>query len=301
MNRALWSNSGDAGWQLTPVSYPESSPQVQIKFICGNDLPVVPPGLDQFEIAEGGQCHTDGADLFLLLGGSVVHLEGGAPIVVSVGFEKVPPESDPLLARVASFAVCAALRRFGVFDLHSAGVVQPESDKAVLIVGQSGTGKSTLALQLALAGWPYLSDDELLLSLVDGEVEARGFRSFFAVSAATVATLGINTIEPAGGFKACFEPDDVVASQRRLRAAPGVLLFISLSGEQKTQLNKLTQAETMTRLIRACPWAIYDTAVAGANLSVLSRLARQARAFDLLAGRDLLEPGYAARLLSEFA
>ncbi len=52
----------------------------------------------------------------------------------------------------------------------------------MLIVGPSGSGKSTLALQLAMAGWPYLSDDELLLSLVDGEVEARGFRSFFAVS-----------------------------------------------------------------------------------------------------------------------
>lgn len=288
------------GWQLTPVPYPESSPHVQIRFIFGNDLPVVPPGLDQFEIAEGGKCHTDGADLFLVLGGAVVHLEGGKPVAVKVWFEKVPEAGDPLLARAASFAVCAALRRFGVFDLHSAGVVQPGSEKGVLIVGPSGSGKSTLALQLALAGWPYLSDDELLLSLADGEVEARGFRSFFAVSAATVATLGISANEPSGGFKACFEPDDVVASQRRLRAAPGLLLFISLRGEQKTRLNKLSQAETMTRLIRACPWATYDTAIAGANLSVLWRLARQARAFDLLAGRDLLEPGYAARLLSEF-
>jgi predicted ATP-dependent serine protease len=55
--------------------------------------------------------------------------------------------------------------RFGLFDLHSAGVVDPETAKGVLIVGSSGSGKSTLALQLATAGWPYLSDDELLLSL----------------------------------------------------------------------------------------------------------------------------------------
>ena len=51
----------------------------------------------------------------------------------------------------------------------------------MLIIGPSGSGKSTLTLQLATAGWSYLSDDELLLSLVDGEVEARGFRSFFAL------------------------------------------------------------------------------------------------------------------------
>ena len=78
-----------------------------------------------------------------------------------------------------SFAVCAALRRFGIFELHSAGMVHPESEKVLLIIGPSGSGKSTLALQLAMAGWPYLSDDELLLSLVDAMKLKRGA---FAVS-----------------------------------------------------------------------------------------------------------------------
>ena len=53
----------------------------------------------------------------------------------------------------------------------------------------------------------------------------------------------------------------------------------------------------MTRLIRACPWATYDTSIAAANLEVLSRLARQTTSFDLIAGRDLLEPGAASILL----
>ena len=288
-----------SGWQLTPVSSPDRSPDIQIRF-RSDPLPGVPSRSPEFEIAEGGKCYTDDADLWLVLGGSVVHLRGSDSIDADVWFEKVPEAGDPLLARVASFAVCAALRRFGVFDLHSAGVVEPASEKGVLIVGPSGSGKSTLVLQLVLAGWPYLSDDELLLSLVDGEVEARGFRSFFAVSAGTVSALGINAKEPVGGFKACFEPDVLLASERRLCTAPALLMFTSLSGEQKTQLHKLTQSETMTRLIRACPWATYDTAIAGANLSVLACLARQAEAFDLFAGHDLLEPGYASRLLAEF-
>jgi len=71
-----------------------------------------------------------------------------------------------------------------------------------------------------------------------------------------------------------------------------------LAGEQKTELNKLSQVETMTRLIRACPWATYDTSIASDNLEVLSALARQTIAFDLSAGRDLLEPGRASELLS---
>jgi hypothetical protein len=279
-----------AGWQLSPVSFTGQSPDIRIEFFCGDSLPQIPPNLNHFEIAEGGQCYTDRGELYLALDESLIHLENGAPVRVRLWFEKLPEPGDPLPARATSFAVCAALRRFGLFELHSAGLVHPDSEKGVLIVGPSGSGKSTLAQQLATAGWPYLSDDEVLLTLVDGEVEARGFRSFFAVRG-----------EADTGLKTCFDPALVFASGRRLKASPGVLLFTSLSGQQETRLNRLTQAESMSRLIRACPWATYDTSIAGANLELLSVLARQTSAFDLHAGRDLLLPGCAADLLSQYA
>lgn len=271
-----------AGWQLTPVSFPDRSPDIQISFSCEALPQRIPRHLKTFEIAEGGKCYTDAAGLHLELGGPVVHLENGRSVSVKVSFTELPRFGDPLLGRAASFAVCAALRRYGLFDLHSAGVIEPESGNAVLIIGPSGSGKSTLALQLAQAGWSYLSDDELLLSLRDGAVEARGFRSFFAVRAASAP------------LRHCFEP---VGSNRVDHAYPGFLLFISLNGESRSQLGKLTQAETMTRLITACPWATYDRSVASSNLELLSALARQARGFDLSAGRDLLEPGFAASFL----
>ena len=273
-----------AGWQLTPVSLPDRSPDIQISFSCEALPQRIPRHLDRFEIADGGQCYTDEAGLYLDLGGPEVHLENGG--TVSVSFTELPRLGDPLFGRAASFAVCAALRRFGLFDLHSAGVVEPESGSGVLIIGPSGSGKSTLALQLVQSGWSYLSDDELLLSLRDGAVEARGFRRFFAIS------------EAGAQFKRCFEP---LGSKRVEQAHPGFLLFISLNGESRSQLSKLTQAETMMRLITACPWATYDRSVAGANLELLSTLARQARGFDLSAGRDLLQPSAAASFLSSLS
>ena len=266
------------GWQLSLVSSPQRSPDVRISFNCGQSLPEIPSHLNHFEIAEGGRCYTDGADFYLALGNALVHLESGSPVTVSVWFGRLPERGDPLLARVGSFAVCAALRRYGLFDLHSAGVVDPESGSGVLIVGPSGSGKSTLVLQLVNSGWAHLSDDELLLNLADNLVEARGFRSFFAVST--------DKAEP---FKYCFEPD----TPRKEMAVPRFLLFTRLNGNEHSTLQKLTQAETMTRLLRACPWATYDTSIAGANLELLSALARQANGFDLQAGRDLLEPGHA--------
>ena len=275
-----------AGWQLTPVSSTDSSPDIRISF-SREQTSRTPRNLNHFEIAEGGKCYTDGAELYLELGGAVVHLEHGSAVTVKVSFSELPRLGDPLVGKAASFAVCAALRRYGLFDLHSAGVVEPESGKALLIVGPSGSGKSTLALQLATSGWSYLSDDELLLGLTADAVEARGFRNFFAVTAAGAQ------------FKHCFEPDADLGLKRTDQASPGALVFIHLNGESRSQMNKLAQAETMTRLIRACPWATYDRSIASANLELLSALARQARGFDLSAGRDLLEPGSAVVMLKD--
>ena len=274
------------GWQLTPVFLPDRSPDIQINFSRGEASQEILHDLDQFEIAEGGKCYTDASGLYLELGGAVVQLVNGSSVTVNVSFAELPRLGDPELGRAASFAVCAALRRYGLFDMHSAGVVEPESGNGVLIVGPSGSGKSTLALQLVTSGWSYLSDDELLLSLVAGAVEARGFRSFFAVS-----EMGV-------GAKHCFEPEIVLGSKRTDQAVPRALLFTRLNGESRSELNLLTQAETMTRLLRACPWATYDKSIAAANLNLLSTLARQARGFDLAAGRDLLDPTFAASFIS---
>ena len=169
--------------------------------------------LDQFEIAEGGQCYTGGADYYLALGNSLVHLQNGNP-VVEFGSMSFLVAGIQCWRELASFAVCAALRRYGLFELHGAGVVEPGSEKGVLIIGPSGSGKSTLALQLAMSGWPYLSDDELLLSLNEGTVEARGFRSFFAVRD-----------ESNGDFETCFEPEAALGSKRRSERSARCLAF----------------------------------------------------------------------------
>jgi hypothetical protein len=239
--------------------------------------------LDQFEVAEGGRCYTAHGGFHLQFANSLLKLADGNPVFVSV-FIRDPSAVE--LARVASFAVCAALRRFGLFELHAGGVSLPDSDAGVLIIGPSGGGKSTLTLQLATAGWSYLSDDELLLSLNEDTVEARGFRSFFALAVAP------------GSLKTRFEPLSAFSAPRVSQAVPRFLFFTSISGEETTRARELAQTETMTRLIRACPWASYDTAVAGPNLELLSRLARQARGFDLAAGNDLLDPGSASGIIS---
>ena len=277
-----------SGWQLTPVPSPDRNPDIKITFAAVEHLPDVPHGPTEFAVAEGGRCYTTPGKYYLQFENSLLRLHETNPVRVQVW---ICGSSDVELARVTSFAACAALRRFGLFELHSAGVVIPESKEGVLIVGPSGSGKSTLTLQLATAGWDYLSDDELLLSAAGEKVEARGFRSFFAVASAAAGTGG------RGGLKTCFEPAGVFAAPAVSRVVPRFVLFTSITEARETHLQKLGQRETMTRLIRSCPWATYDTAIADSNLKLLSQLARQAAGFDLLAGTDLLESGQASRII----
>ncbi len=101
-----------SGWQLAPVPAPHRSPDIRIRFSCGGTPQEIPRDLNHFEIAEGGKCYTDGADFHLVLGNALVHLQHGSPVTVDVSFTELPGAGDPMLARVASFAVCAGLRRF---------------------------------------------------------------------------------------------------------------------------------------------------------------------------------------------
>src|SRR5262245_38162103 len=84
-----------AGWQLTSIPLPDRSPDIRISFSCEELTQRIPRNLDKFEIADGGKCYTDGAGLYLELGGPVVHLENGSTVSVNVSFTELPRLGDP--------------------------------------------------------------------------------------------------------------------------------------------------------------------------------------------------------------
>src|SRR5258705_8620687 len=140
---------------------------------------------------------------------------------VSLWIKQCHDNSDPALAKATSFAICAALRRYGLFELHSAAVASPGAQTGVMIIGPSGSGKSTLTLQLAAAGWRYLSDDELLLSLSENEVKARSFRRPFAITENTALMSGVAIFENVSRqqqdrreVKRCFDPHTIFPGAR---------------------------------------------------------------------------------------
>ena len=95
-----------------------------------------------------------------------------------------------------------------------------------------------------------------------------------------------------------FEPQSVFPGGFVEACDPRAIFFPVVTGERASRTRSLSQAETMARLIRMCPWACYDRPAAKAHLDVLARLARQAAGVELSAGTDLLNDAeYAARFL----
>ena len=294
-------------WFLTEAEASEQPPHVNIAFHSDQPLPPIPDGLDHFEVADSGHCYTNGNELYLDLSNALMFINQGNSVDVNIWIKQCPATPDPALAKATSFAICAALRRYGLFEFHSAAVVSPDAKTGVMIIGPSGSGKSTLTMQLAAAGWRYLSDDELLLSLCGNEIEARSFRRPFVITQNTALISGLPIFadvsrlkENGREVKRSFEPQVVFPAAQMETVKPRLLLFTSVSGEAQTTLCELSQAETMKRLIRACPWATYDKAIAVGNLDILSRLARQGRSFDFSAGTDLIHPKRASDLLMSY-
>jgi hypothetical protein len=298
------------GWHVAPLSGAvKSDPDAKISVSLSDEPPRARAGSESFEVAGGGVCSTDGGDYFFEYDGAAIRVRAETPSLVEVwvGGETRAGRREAL-ARLIFNAAATALRRCGLYELHAAGLVAPKG-AGLLAVGPSGSGKSTIATQLAAAGWRYLSDDTLLLSSDGGEVSARALRRVFAVAEPTLATGVIGGFEarleepaPFDPLKRRFEPQEVFPGGFAASCVPRVLVFPSVSGGRESRARRLTQAETMSRLIRMCPWACYDKPAAGAHLAALALLARRAAGFELFAGADLFgDAGRASRFFQTFA
>jgi hypothetical protein len=279
-----------------------SSPDYTISISSQESPPDVPQGLDTFEVAHG-QCSTDGKRYYLALNDSLVIVEPESSMHIWVN--NTPRAREPLaLINLMVYMLEISLRRAGLYQLHGAGLVPPELNAAALILGSSGSGKSTLTALLASQGWSYMTDDALLLSDEGGVINARGIRIFFAASETTLESCSLQRLTAAMGSPMLSDPnkrrlDPTVAFPDSFISScvPRALFFASISGKAASEVMPISQAETMSRLIRSNPWTSYDSFTARDHLRVLNRLATQCTAYSLCAGRDVLDDPLLAQSL----
>lgn len=298
-----------AGWYLTPEALTEERQTPAIVIRRKAQSVSVSRDWQQFEIAGGGTCRTDGKTSYIDIEGSTVAIGAPAYAAVEIWIDGTPEIHSPALTRVVTYALSAALRQRRLFELHSAAVIDPESSEGLglLIIGPSGSGKSTLTVQLATAGWSFLTDDVLLLSNEGAEVKAWPLRRCFAITSGTFAAssflqerTSLDYLKAQRDDKKQFVPHGVFAAEFKENCLPRRLFFTEISDSEVSSVRQLSAGETMSRLIRISPWSCYDRTTAAAHLAVLASLVRQSRGYALRAGRDLLEADAAAALIARY-
>ena len=277
-------------WMVESVSTFRSGPDYILRVGSGVMPPPIPQGLEEFEISDGGICHSDGQVIYVALDGSLIAVDP-TKSEVNVWLEPRYEWSSRMLSQILSQALGFTWRRCRLFLLHSAGVVMPGQDKTLLIAGESGSGKSTLTLHLAKAGWKYLSDDSIFLITRPQGIETRGLRKSFAVTSQTMSAVQFECSPPPAtpvARKRRISPDRLFPHGQVKSAFAGSIIFSRITHESESRIIPLEPSQTMQRLMRLSPWACYDKPTAAANLKVFEALARHVPAYDLFAGKDLL-------------
>lgn len=141
-----------------------------------------------------------------------------------------------------------------VVGLHAAVLVQDGA--ALLLVGKSGTGKTTLALALAERGWTYFSDD--LAAIDRSSKKVRSFPKPLSIEdPAMWRTLGSRWSPPEwlpapnGEF---LVPADIVRAAADAAAPVQHVLFPELVDEQGCDVVRMTAGEALTAA-RPRAWA----------------------------------------------
>jgi hypothetical protein len=144
------------------------------------------------------------------------------------------------------------LRSFPDVAFHAACLLSGE--KAVLVSGRPGAGKTTLALHLMEAGFAYAADD---IVLIEPDGRARGV--LFAPALKPGAWAMIEKLRPDLGESAVHNRPDgkrvrylnVPRNARNGSATVGWIIFIKRAPNISAKFTPLGQLETISRLIQA--------------------------------------------------
>jgi hypothetical protein len=162
---------------------------------------------------------------------------------------------------------------------HAGGVVDSRGG-AWLMVGDSRSGKTTTCMNLVRAGWPYLSDDRVVLSRgADGAIAVEGWPKRFRVDVGWREGRSL-------GRRVQVDPREAWPGLWRRSAPLAGMLFPRVEAAEPTRLAPIHPADALARAVRAMPWLFFDPARAPALLALL-RSAAALPAYEVRVGTDV--------------
>lgn len=221
-------------------------------------------------------------------------------LTLAVGLE---PITRRILHDVFLIGLSRLIAHHGMFDLHAACVSR--DDLCYLLVGASGTGKSTATVNLIRSGWEYVSDDAVLLRSGSEGVEALSFRRTPFIDPRALShlpELAKVFSHPQGGRKKFLDVGGCYGAQPRHRCHPSAIVLCELTDRAASILEPVAGVEVLLGLIAQSASLGFTREKPRAQMEMLKALVEQCRGLRLRAGTDLLDqPERLSQLLMEGA
>ncbi|HEU4455937.1 MAG TPA: hypothetical protein VFR81_22920, partial [Longimicrobium sp.] len=182
------------------------------------------------------------------------------------------------LYSMVTLSCALLLGRLGRALVHAAAVVAPGGG-CLLLAGDTHAGKSTTAVNLIGAGWPFVSDDHVVLSRgADGRLRVEGWPRRFHLDEGWEQGAPLHR-------RGELDPHERWPGAWRRAAPLAGLLFPRVEAAFPTALAPLPGSQALAGLLRQSPWLLADRAAAGGVLALLTA-ACESPAFSLRLGLD---------------
>ena len=217
---------------------------------------------------------------------------GFAMLWISAGWwqEPLKAQQEPW-----SLTLIWLLRERGRYALHASAVAR--GGRALLIAGESGSGKSSTALSLIHTGWDWLADDVVLLEPAEVP-RLHGLAHGFAFHPALAERLP-GLVGEALAEKQFAKIGGLFPTSRSDPSHPAALLFPQVTGAATSRMERLSSAEALGALLAASGGILTAGAQtqAQAQMVALRDLVSAVPGHRLHAGRDIFGNGKALEML----
>jgi len=218
-----------------------------------------------------------GDGMVVTMAGLVLHARGSEVVAY-----QPDPEDGTWLEELVAFALAWVLGAHGRFVLHAAAVAR--DDRALLVLGHTGAGKSTLSGACLEAGWQLLGDDQVVLDASTAPAAPPLVHGFHHAPAVPREIGGA----VAGGGAALGDPRDRAELPRNVLWAGGVpIVAVVLAGHSDDEAGELVPAAgtaVFPLLLQSFP-ATVDPGLRAAFFPVAGHLIRLP-CFELRHARD---------------
>jgi hypothetical protein len=182
------------------------------------------------------------------------------------------------------------LRSRALYIIHAAALSR--DGKGVLIPGFTGSGKTTLSIALLREGFKFLGDDRTFVKEDGNKLKLLAFPDELDVTEETILSFPEMTALPEDTFKKGLRkrkfwvervyPDSIVNI-----SAPKILLFPRIVQKEESQLQPLSKAEAVERLLPHS-LLVFDRTIAEKHFHLLCHLVEKVDCYQLDFGKDLL-------------